>query len=167
MQETMTVPRTINRELVDQYAERLRPLLPIAARAYGSQPPNSPARRASDEVNKIILEYVDNHSGNMTHLAAALDGQISLPGLRRRLRSARGGSLGTPARKRGTKDPKLVEAAAREIAQARAVSSARYAQAVRNTYANGVSLAAVADKMGIAYYSLWSAASHNPAPKAS
>jgi hypothetical protein len=98
----------------------------------------------------------------MTHLANALEGDISLPGLRRRLRSARGGTLGKPNRKRGTKDPAAVEAAARQISEARVVSSAQYADAVRHVYADGVSLSAVADKLGMSYYSLWSAASHNP-----
>lgn len=153
--------RTVNQDLVAQYAEQLRPLLPLAGRAYGTQPADSPARQASDQVNKIILEYVAAN-GNMTHLANALDGDISLPGLRRRLRSARGGTLGKPNRKRGSKDPELVEAAARQISEARVVSSAQYADAVRHVYADGVSLSAVADKLGMSYYSLWSAASHNP-----
>lgn len=163
MQEHM-VPRTVNQELVHTYAERLRPLLPLAGRAYGTQRPTSPARQASDQVNEVILEYVDK-GGNMTHLANALEGEISLPGLRRRLRSARGGTLGTPNRKRGTKDPEQVEQAARKISEARVISSAQYADAVRRVYADGVSLSAVADKLGMSYYSLWSAASHNPALK--
>lgn len=160
MQEPM-MARTVNQDLVHEYAERLRPLLPLAGRAYGTQQPNSPARQASDEVNRIILKYV-GAGGNMTHLANALEDDISLPGLRRRLRSARGGTLGKPNRKRGSKDPALVEAAAKRISEARVVSSAQYADAVRHVYADGVSLSAVADKLGMSYYSLWSAASHNP-----
>lgn len=156
----LTVARTVNQELVHDYAEQLRPLLPLASRAYGTQPPDSPPRAASDAVNKIILDYV-SHAGNMTHLAHELDGAISLPGLRRRLRSARGGTLGKPNRKRGSKDPGHVERAAKEIAAARAISSRSYANAVRKVYAEGVSLSAVADKLSMSYYSLWSAASHN------
>lgn len=161
MTQELDMARTVNQELVHTYADRLRPILPLAGKAYGTQPPNSPARLASDQVNEIILEYVDK-SGNMTHLANALQGEISLPGLRRRLRSARGGTLGKPNRKRGSKDPELVERAAKDISEARVVSSARYADAVRRVYADGVSLSAVAEKLGMSYYSLWSAASHNP-----
>jgi hypothetical protein len=156
--------RTVNTELVHEYAERLRPLLPLASKAYGTQRPDSAPRRASDEVNKIILEYADQRGGNMTHLATELEGSISLPGLRRRLRSARGGSLSAEysfARKRGTKDPEKVEAAAKKIDEARNVNSLAYAQAVREVYAAGISLSAVARALGINYYSLWSAASHN------
>lgn len=160
--QEIPVARTINEQLVQRYADELRPLLPIASKAYGTQSPTSPARQASDQVNKIILRYV-GEGGNMTHLANALEHDISLPGLRRRLRSARGGTLGKPNRKRGSKDPELVEAAARVISQAKGTGiSAEYANAVRSVYAQGVSLSAVADKLGMSYYSLWSAASHNP-----
>jgi hypothetical protein len=162
MQE-IPVARTVNQELVRKYADQLRPLLPLAGKAYGTQRPSSPARLASDQVNEIILDYVSK-GGNMTHLANELGPEaISLPGLRRRLRSARGGTLGKPNRKRGSKDPEQVEAAARLISQAKGTGiSAEYANAVRQVYAQGISLSAVAEKMGIAYYSLWSAASHNP-----
>lgn len=156
--------RTVNTELVTEYAERLRPLLPEASKAYGARKPDSVPRRASDEVNKLILEYVEKHNGNMTHLARALEGHISLPGLRRRLRSARGGSLTKDigySRKRGSKDPEKVSAAAHKIRQARNVSPAAYAEAVRQAYRDNISLSAIAKELGINYYSLWAAASHN------
>lgn len=155
--------RTVNTELVETTAEELRPLLPLAAKAYGTQGPNSPARQASDEVNKKLLEYV-NQGGNVTHLANELEGYISLPGLRRRLRSARNGQLlgtFTSSRKRGSKDPELVQAAADEIRQARNVSPIAYGQAVRDAYQRNVSLSAVAKELGVSYFSLWTAGSHN------
>lgn len=162
MQE-IPVTRTVNQDLVRTYADQLRPLLSLAGKAYGTQAPSSPARMASNQVNAIILDYVSK-GGNMTHLAAELGPEaISLPGLRRRLRSARGGTLGKPNRKRGSKDPELVEAAARMISQARGTgSSMEYAHAVRQAYAQGISLSAVANRLHCSYYSLWSAASHNP-----
>jgi hypothetical protein len=156
--------RTVNNELVSEYAEKIRPLLSLASKAYGTQGPNSPARQASDKVNEYLKEYVDQHHGNVTHLAAELEGDITLAGLRRRLRAARKGhmlgSLST-SRKRGSKDPERVKKAAYTIAQARNVSSTAYGEAVRDVYTSGVSLSAVAKEMDIAYYSLWSAASHN------
>lgn len=156
--------RTVNTDLVDEYAERMRPLLPLAAKAYGTQGPNSPSRQASDQVNELILEYVDQKGGNVTHLANALEGDISLAGLRRRLRSARnGGLLGstTTGRKRGSKDPEVVIPAAKKIAQARNVSPATYGKAVREVYQDGVSLSAVAKELKCSYFTLWTAGSHN------
>lgn len=156
--------RTINESLVDEYAEQLRPLLPLAAKAYGTQGPNSPARQASDEVNRLLLEYVDEKGGNVTHLANELEGTISLPGLRRRLRSARNGKLlgsFTTSRKRGSKDPERVAAAAKKVATARAQGPASYGKAVREVYAEGVSLSAVAKEMDLSYFTLWTAGSNN------
>lgn len=159
--------RTINTTLVDEYAEKLRPLLPLAGKAYGTQGPTSPARHASDEVNRLLLEYV-KHGGNITHLANELEGVISLPGLRRRLRSARtrnGKLLGglTTTRKRGSKDPELVAKGAHRIDQARNVSPEKYGEAVRDVYGQGISLTAVGEKMNppVSYYALWVAGTHN------
>lgn len=157
--------RTVNTTLVADYAERMRPLLPLARRAYGTQGPNSPSRQASDEVNKLLVEYVDEKGGNVTHLARELEDSISLAGLRRRLRSARngGGLLGTTStsRKRGSKDPNRVSDAARKISDAKNVSSIAYGDAVREVYAAGVSLSAVAKELDCSYFSLWTAGSHN------
>lgn len=158
--------RTVNTTLVEEYAEQLRPLLPLAAKAYGTQGPNSPSRQASDKVNKLLLEYVDQKGGNVTHLADTLGKDvISLPGLRRRLRAARNGghmlgSLST-SRKRGSRDPERVAAAAKKIENAKHISSTSYGQAVREVYSSGVSLSAVAKEMGVSYFTLWSAGSHN------
>lgn len=153
--------RTVNTELVDEYADELREVLPLGRRAVGIQSPDSPARLASNKANELILEYVDERRGNLTHLANALEGTISLPGLRRRLRAARGRSLGSfsTSPKRGTTDPARVAAAARKIAEARDHSPTAYRDAVREVYADNVSLTAVADELGITYFSLWSAGS--------
>lgn len=153
--------RTVNTELVEEYADELREHLPLARRAVGIQRPDSPARKASDRVNELILEYADQKNGNVTHLANALEGDISLPGLRRRLRAARGRSLGSfsTSRKRGSTDPARVSRAAEKIGKARAESPEAYRDAVREVYAENVSLTAVAEQLDISYYSLWSAGS--------
>lgn len=158
--------RTVNENLVVEYADKMRPLLPLARTAYGTQGPDSPARLASDEVNRYLIEYVDRKGGNITHLANELGTElISLAGLRRRLRSARNGRLlgaSAPAsRKRGSKDPARVESAADLISAAREESSHSYGAAVREVYNSGVSLSAVAKKLDCSYFTLWTAGSHN------
>src|SRR4051812_37142976 len=116
--------RTVNTELVNEYAEELRGVLPLARRAVGTQKSDSPARLASNKVNGLLLEYADEKHGNITHLAHALDGEISLPGLRRRLRAARGKTLSSASTssKRGTKDPARVKWGADKIRLARDTS---------------------------------------------
>lgn len=151
--------RTVNTELVEEYADELRDLLPLARRAVGTQRPDSPARLASNKVNELILEYADEKNGNVTHLANALEGEISLPGLRRRLRAARGKPLASfsTSGKRGSKDPARVKAAAEKIARARDTSPEAYRDAVRDVYASGVNLTAVGEEIGVSYFALWSA----------
>lgn len=154
--------RTVNTNLVEEYAEQLRPLLPIARTAYGTQGPNSAPRIASQKVNALLVEYVDERGGNVTHLANELGTEmISLAGLRRRLRSARSGhSLGaTPtSKKRGTKDPERVADAAEQIRTAKDEGTPEYGAAVRRVYNEGVSLTAVGRELGISYFALWAVA---------
>lgn len=153
--------RLVNTTLVDEYAEQLRAVLPQARRAVGTQRPDSPARLASDRANELLIEYADQRHGNITHLAAALEGVISLPGLRRRLRAARGKSLGSfsTSSKRGTTDPARVKWGADKIREAREHSPDAYRDAVREVYAANVSLTACAEQLDVTYYSLWSAGS--------
>jgi hypothetical protein len=153
--------RTVNNALVDEYAVALKEVLPLARRAVGTRRPDSPERKASDKVNELLLEYADEKHGNVTHLAHALEGDISLAGLRRRLRAARGRSLGSfsTSTKRGSKDPAQVHAAANKIRTAREHSPDAYRDAVREVYASGVNLTSVADQLDVSYYALWSAGS--------
>lgn len=146
-------------------AEQIRPLLSKAKKAYGSQTPTSPARVASETVNAHLFEFVDK-GGKLPELARELEGDISLSGLRRRVRIARGGEqsllegqtqvVGRVARPRGKKDPELITEAVKEIQRARTVGGRMYGDAVRKAYDEGLSLKAIADEIGISYYSLWS-----------
>lgn len=148
------------------YAAKIKPLLPAAKKAYGSQAPDSPARVASETVNAYLLQYVQR-GGQIPELARHLDGELSLSGLRRRVRIARGTDtsamegqeqvVGRVKRPRGTKDPEIVKKAVAEIQLARKQGGRAYGDAVREVYDRGVSLNAVATEMGISYYSLWSA----------
>ncbi len=147
-------------------AEKIKPLLADAKRAYGSQPPGSPARQASEEVNAYILLFADN-GGKIPDLAKELDGHISLSGLRRRVRIARSAEqaaleghqqvVGRVSRPRGSTDPELVAAAAEKVKAAREQGGRVYGDAVREVYDEGVSLKAVAEVLEISSYSLWSA----------
>lgn len=158
--------RAVNTTLVEEYADQIRPLLPLARRAYGTQSQGTPAREASDKVNDLILEYADKRGGNVTHLARELrvgdneSAKLSLAGVRRRLRVARGGNqLGqasTTGHLRGSRDPARVKAAASAIETARDQGTASYRIAVEDVKTSGVSLAAVAKELDLSYYSLYS-----------
>lgn len=149
-----------------EIADLIRPLLPLAKKAYGSQAPDSDPRKASEEINAYILFYVER-GGRIPELAQHLEGDISLSGLRRRVRIARGADtsayegqeqvVGRVSRPRGKKDPESVSEAVRSIQEARKQGGRVYGDAVRRAYDDGISLKAIADQIGISYYSLWSA----------
>jgi hypothetical protein len=140
-------------------AEQMRPLLPLAKKAYGQQKQGSPARTASDRVNQLLLAY-DQAGGNITELAEHLEGDISLAGLRRRVRVARAGTvLGSNTGKsfRGSRDPAKVKAAVAKIEQV--AGTPYYGTAIKKAYQDGIALSAIAEELDISYYTAWSAMS--------
>ena len=150
-----------------EISEKIKPLLAQAKTAYGSQAPNSPARKASEEVNALLLYFVEK-GGRLPELASLLEDEISISGLRRRVRIARGidasamqgeeQTVGRVSRPRGKTDPELIQEAAKAITEAREAGGGKpYGDAVRKAYDDGLSLKAVADAVGVSYYSLWSA----------
>lgn len=144
---------------IEHTAANIKPLIALAKTAYGSQPAGSPARVASDQLNTFLLAYAES-GGSLPALAQELDGELSLSGLRRRLRIARGPKeqvVGRVPRKRGSKDPVLVEKAVEKIRLAREIGGRAYGDAVRDVYDEGISLKLVAESLGVSSYSLWSA----------
>lgn len=154
----------------EEVADAIRPLLPHAKRAYGSQLAGSDAREASEMVNAILLVYTSK-GGRLPELAKHLEGDIALSGLRRRIRIARGVDSSTmegiepPSgkvpRKQGSKDPERIKEAVEAIQATRKKNGGpggrAYGDAVRKAYDDGLSLQAIADEIGVTYYTLWSA----------
>ncbi len=157
---------TTTRVSAQDVAEKIRPLLPEAKRAYGSQAPDSAPRQASEQVNALILHFVE-HGGRIPDLAQCLEGEISTSGLRRRVRIARGTDtssmegqdqvVGRVKRPRGKTDEESVAKAVKKVQEARKQGGRAYGDAVREVYEEGNSLSAIAERIGISYYSLWSA----------
>lgn len=163
-----------------EYADRIRPLLGDAKRATGHVAPDHPSRMASDRVNELLMEYFDQNY-SVAYLASFLSDDISLAGIRRRIRTARGVRAAKEALERGATefdyttsvgsqhkrhrevakakelDDSDYEALADSISQARAVGGGEYGDAVRSAYATGASLYVLADLLGMSYYALWSA----------
>jgi hypothetical protein len=151
-------------KLAHEYAVDIREYMPLARQAYGQQKQGSPAREASDIVNGLLLEY-DSQGGNMTQLAEELDGVITLAGIRRRLRVARAGTrLGqvTERKFRGDRDPEKIAEAVKLIGDAR--GTPLYGVEIRHAYDKGLSLSAIAEELGVSYYTAWSSMSTTQVP---
>ncbi len=154
----MTTSTARSAELVDTYAQQIELLIPLAKKAYGSARAGSPPREASDRYNQLLLEYVAA-GGNVKRLAERLG--VAYSTLARRLRVARSdvklGAEPFTTRQWGSRDEDVVAACAVQVQNARNEGPEEYRKAVINVHSRGVSLYAVAKKMGISYYSLWSA----------
>jgi lambda repressor-like predicted transcriptional regulator len=145
--------------LAKQYSEKISPHIDLAKRAYGSAKPGSPQRVASDEYNRLLLEYVKK-GGNMKRLSEQMG--VPYPTLARRIRVARSNTPPTgndPFSRRtwGSRDTMAVHDAAASIIKARYVSPDAYREAITAAHQSGVSLYAIASAMEVSYYSLWSA----------
>lgn len=69
-------------DLVLEYAEKIRPILPLAKRAYGSRTQDSPAHDASREYTELLVQFQEK-GGSLPQLAKELN--VAYPGLRRRV----------------------------------------------------------------------------------
>jgi hypothetical protein len=149
--------------LARDFAAEIKPLMPLARRAYGQQKQGTEARTASDQVNALLLEY-DEAGGNVTQLSEELAGEITLAGLRRRLRVARARTpLGVSSEDRpfrGSREPVKIHEAVHRIRQAQGTPS--YGVEIRRAYDAGLALSAIADELGVSYYTAWSSMSTSP-----
>lgn len=152
--------------LAREFAADIKPLMPLARRAFGQQKQGTNTREASDLVNALLLEY-DQAGGNVTQLSEELEGTITLAGIRRRLRVARAGTLlgqSTGRSFRGDRDPVKINEAVERIRQVQGTPA--YGPAIREAYDAGLALSAIAEQLGVSYYTAWSSmsTSHIPEP---
>jgi len=148
--------------LAREFAADIRPLMPLARRAYGQQKQGTQTREASDLVNALLLEY-DQAGGNVTQLAEELEGEITLAGIRRRLRVARAGTLlgqvSSGRSFRGDRNPVKIEEAVARIKEV--AGTLEYGKRIREAYDSGLALSAIAEGLGVSYFSAWSSMTTN------
>lgn len=132
-------------ELTAEYSEKIRPLLPLAKRAYGSRDQKTPAHDASRQYTEMLVEFV-NKGGSMIELAKALE--VSYAGMRRRVMTASLPAMNARAMKKALSQEEIDAAVAR-VAEARARGSRHYHSQLALEYQNGVSLSAIAKGLGI------------------
>jgi hypothetical protein len=135
-----------NTAITKEYAEKMRPLIPLAHKAYGSKTQNTPAHQASREYTRLVCEFVEN-KGSLIHLSQELG--VSYSGLRRRVFTS---AVPTLNNKKGRTRlaPEVVEAAVARVKEARAAGTEKYhEQLAIEYYQTGVSLSAIAKGLGI------------------
>jgi hypothetical protein len=135
-----------NETITQEYAEKMRPLVPLAQKAFGAKNQNTPAHLASKEYTRLLVEFVSNH-GNLMSLSKELD--VSYSGLRRRVFTSAIPPISSKNTRKKLNESEIEEAIDR-VRHARAGSKEEYhAQLATEFYDNGVPLAVIAKGLGI------------------
>lgn len=151
---------TLNAEeiLAERYAEKIRPILPLAQKAYGSRATQSPQHDASRLYTKYLVEYY-GAGGSLQTIADKLD--VTYTGLRRRVTT---NELPVMEKRVRVKFTDEEYKAARERLQAArdTADSETYHDTIKAEYERGMSLARLARELGLGssnplYYGLHSA----------
>lgn len=131
-----------NTDLTMEYAERIRPLLPLAKRAYGSRTQTTPNHDASREYTRLLVEFHDK-GGSLTALAKELG--VAYAGLRRRVVMRNVDVSSVRPKARGSMEG--LDAAVTRILAAKSISVDAYHDQLAEEYRNGISLAGIAREL--------------------
>lgn len=131
-------------KLLDTYAKKIKPILPLAKKAFGSRAHTTPAHNASRQYTQLLVEYYSK-GGSLVAMANELD--VAYAGIRRRILTADQEIL--PSRKRSTLTEAQVQKGIERIKKAKEKSPEAYHSALAAEYDKGISLAKVADALGI------------------
>lgn len=137
-----------NQELTDKYAVKIKPILPLAKKAFGARTQNTPAHKASRKYTELLNEYV-NKGGSLIALSKEID--VAYSGMRRRVFTSQQPPVtsvrGTTARPRKSKEEN--EAAVQRVKKARAQGTQAYHAQLAHEYGAGISLNTIAKGLGI------------------
>lgn len=136
----------MSEELTKTYAEKIRPHLDLAKKAYGARNQSTPAHIASKNYTQLLKEFSEQ-GGSLLKLADELG--VAYSGMRRRVFTA-----DMPSAKNFWTKKKLsseeVDAAIARVRNARELGPREYhKQLSTEYYDNGVSLGAIAKGLGI------------------
>lgn len=130
--------------IIDEYVEKITPLLPLATRAFGSRDQQTPAHEASREYTRLLAEY-KSRGGNLKALAEALG--VAYAGVRRR-ESMKDVSVSS-IKPRARADSSELNDAAYRVRQARMRGSEAYHDQLRAEFESGTSLSGLARALGV------------------
>lgn len=133
-------------ELLNEYAELMEPLLPLAKKAYGSRATASPQHDASREYTRLLVEFYSK-GGSLLQLAEQL--KVTYAGIRRRIITAE-----IPAQPKGKTSKatdSMIAIRAEDLKTIQATGDTeKYHEAIYHIYeVEKISLAKIAKAMGL------------------
>jgi hypothetical protein len=136
--------RTMSKELVEEYALLIEPLLPLAKKAYGSRSQNTPAHHASREYTRLLQEF-QSKKGSLPMLAKRLS--VAYAGVRRRVvMSDISVSIAKPKSRLKDQD---ITSAVRRVRFAKEQGVNQYHDQLSDEYKSGISLSNLAKELGL------------------
>jgi hypothetical protein len=134
----------MSQELVEEYASKIEPILPIAKRAFGSRNQDTPAHNASREYTRLLTEF-HGKGGSLPLLAKRL--HVAYAGVRRRV-VMNDISVSLVKPKIRIKDQDIRSAALR-VNKAKSQDVDAYHDQLAEEYKAGISLSNLAKELGL------------------
>lgn len=136
----------MSKELVEEYAQKIEPILPLAKKAYGRRDQEKPTHKASKEYTRLLVEFQDR-GGSLPMLAKRLD--VAYAGVRRRaVMSNISASTYKPKDRVKTKEQDI-SGAMRRVVVAKERDPDEYHDQLAEEYQNGISLSNLAKALGL------------------
>jgi hypothetical protein len=133
-------------DLTTQYVKKIKPILSLAKKAYGSRTQNTPAHKASREYTDLLIEYYEK-GGSLPQLAEELD--VAYAGIRRRIVMKDVTVESVRPKKSIKHSTKDIVASAKRVEKARDYSVETYHDQLAEEYKNGVPLSLLAKEIGL------------------
>jgi hypothetical protein len=134
--------RNMSQQLVEEYASRIEPLLPLAKKAYGSKSQNTPAHEASREYTRLLAEF-QSKGGSLPMLAKKLN--VAYAGVRRRV--VMSDVTVSAVRPKTRLKEQNIQSAAQRVLAAKETNVDAYHDQLAEEYKNGISLSNLAKEM--------------------
>lgn len=136
----------MNTELVEEYKNKIEPILPAAKRANGSRKKATPEHEASRQYTKLLVEFRDK-GGSLPRLADALG--VAYSGIRRRVVMDSVSVDQIRPIKKVAVTPQDIQDAVQRVKQARTEGITEYHDQLALEYKNGIPLASLARSLGL------------------
>lgn len=133
-------------ELVEEYAQKIEPLLPLAQKAYGSRSRRGPEHDASRTYTALLSEF-QSRGGSLPLLAKRL--KVAYAGMRRRvaMRDISASSFRPTTTTRRT--PEEIEESAQRVLFAKALDTDAYHDQLAKEYRSGIAFSVLARELGL------------------
>lgn len=134
----------MSQELVEEYAAKIEPILPLAKKAYGRRNQETEEHKASKQYTELLKEFQER-GGSLPMLAKRIN--VAYAGVRRRV--AMSNITVSDVKPKIRLKEQNIEAAAERVRFAKEKGTNEYHDQLRSEYMSGISLSNLAKFMGL------------------